>query len=142
MKINSRQELYEYIRKLDFTSIKDTDLSSVYFLIKFDDTVWPIHFMHYEGSYFESPCQLCGVPLEDDKLTEFIQEMYGVNYAEEVYEFEAGMQRNGRHYEIENFQCAPFLPNEIEILDVFSDKKCLDWLLNHSANEQEGNNHE
>jgi hypothetical protein len=64
-----------------------------------------------------------------------VQYQYGVNYEDCVYAHESNMQKNGVHYEIENFQCRPFLPEQIEILDVFSDKKCLDWLLNHSANK-------
>ena len=46
-------------------------------------------------------------------------------------------QRNGIHYEIYCPQCTPFLPEEVAILDVFSEEECLDWFLENTKKEKE-----
>ena len=45
VKINSRKELYDYLNTFDFNAIKDGNMSSVYFLVKYDSNVWPMHFI-------------------------------------------------------------------------------------------------
>lgn len=134
MEFNTKQELYNYLDNFDFDSIKDTKLSSVYFLIKFDNHIEPIYFTHFENVWFASPCDLHEYPLDDDMVGEYVKELYFVNDWADAYEYEKTMQRNGRHYEIDCPQCDPFLPERINIQDVFSDSKCLDWLLSYSDN--------
>lgn len=134
MEFNTKQELYNYLDNFDFDSIKDTKLSSVYFLIKFDNHIEPIYFTHFENVWLASPCDLHEYPLDDDTVGEYVKELYFVNDWTDAYEYEKTMQRNGRHYEIDCPQCDPFLPDRIKIIDVFSDSKCLDWLLSHSNN--------
>lgn len=134
MEFNTKQELYNYLDNFDFDSIKDTKLSSVYFLIKFDNHIEPIYFTHFENVWFASPCDLHEYPLDDDKVEEYVDYLYFDESFEYAYEYEKTMQRNGRHYEIDCPQCDPFLPDRIKIIDVFSDSKCLDWLLSHSNN--------
>ena len=129
MEFNTKQELYDYLNQFDFESIKDTKLSSVYFLVEFNDHIEPIYFMHFRDVWFASPCILYKYPLENDKVMEFVKELYQEDSLEDAYEFEITMQRDGYHYVIENPQCLPFLPDRIKIKDVFSDIKCLDWLL-------------
>ena len=131
MEFNTRQELYDYLNSFNFDSVRDTKLSSVYFLIEIDDDVEPIYFTSYEDVWFESPCNLYAFPLKDDDLVEYVTTMYYDGYSfEECYEFERHMQKNGWHYDIDCPQCSPFLPDKIKIVDVFSDIRCLDWLLN------------
>ena len=36
-------------------------------------------------------------------------------------------------YEIENFQCMPYLPDEVEDIRIVSERKCLEWLVNHNS---------
>lgn len=137
MKINSRQELYEYLHSFNSMAVKDFKFESVYFLVKNGDHVWPIRFLLWDGACFESPCTLRQFPLSDAELPQYIEWMYGLNCPQELREYEKMMQRDGVHYMIENFQCDPFLPEQIEILDAFSNRKCLDWLLSHSNKLQE-----
>jgi len=54
---NSKQELYKYLNEFDFDSVRDTKLSSVYFLIAHNDCVEPIYFTFFEDVWFESPCE-------------------------------------------------------------------------------------
>lgn len=135
MEFNTKQELYDYLDNFDFDSIKDTKLSSVYFLVEFDNHIEPIYFTHFEDVWFASPCDLHEYPLEDDKVQEYVYYLYFDESFEYAYECEITMQRNGWHYEIDCPQCSPFLPDKIKVLDVFSDTKCLDWLLNQRNNK-------
>ena len=36
-------------------------------------------------------------------------------------------------YEIENFQCMPYLPDEVDDIRIISERKCLEWLVNHNS---------
>lgn len=132
VKINSRQELYDYLNTFDFNTIRDGHMSSIYFLVKYDSNVWPMHFMQFKDAWFESPCTLEKFQLNDDALEAFVTATYVDDAFDDAYEFEKKMQKDGWHYSIENFQCSPFLPEKIKILDVFSDEKCLEWLLEHT----------
>ena len=134
MEFNTKQELYNYLNNFDFDSVKDTKLSSVYFLVEFDNHIEPIYFTRFEDVWFASPCDLHEYPLEDDKVEEYVDYLYFDESFEYTYEYEKSMQRNGWHYEIDCPQCSPFLPDNIKIQDVFSDSKCLDWLLNQRNN--------
>lgn len=129
MEFNTKQELYEYLDEFDFDSVKDTKLSCVYFLVEFDNHIEPIYFTHIENVWFAAPCELHRYPFKNDEVMEFARETYYEDYWEDAYEYEKTMQRNDWHYEINLPQCAPFLPDKIKIIDIFSDSKCLDWLL-------------
>lgn len=130
MEFNTKQELYNYLDNLNFDSIKDTKSSSVYFLIEFDNHIEPIYFTHFENVWFASPCDLRKWELENNKIMEFVKDLYYEDSWEDAFEYEKTMQRDNWHYQIDCPQCSPFLPDKIKIRDVFSDSKCLDWLLN------------
>ena len=134
MEFNTRQDLYNYLNGFDFDSVKDTKLSSVYFLVEFGGRVEPIYFTHFEDVWFASPCELRQYPVKEDLLGEYVKEMYLIKSWDDAYEFEKNMQRGDYHYEIDCPQCAPFLPDKIKIMDTFSDSKCLDWLLRKENN--------
>lgn len=134
MEFNTKQELYNYLNNFDFDSIKDTKLSSVYFLVEFDNHIEPIYFTQFEDVWFASPCDLFKYSLENDKVMEFVKALYYEDSWEDAYEYENTMHKNGWHYEIVCPQCDPFLPDRIRIKNVFSDSKCLDWLLNKENN--------
>lgn len=122
----TKQELYDYLNSFNFESVKDVELSSVYFLVEFDDHIEPIYFTHFRDVWFESPCTLHRYQVS---VEEFVEGLYEEDSRELAYEHEKIMHRDEYHYEIDCPQCLPFLPDEIKILDVFSDSKCLDWLL-------------
>ena len=131
MQFGTREELYNYLNTFDFNSKKDTELASVYFLMEFDNHVEPIYFLHFEDSWFESPCELHRFPLNDDEVIEYVKEMYQTDSLSKAYEYEKILQKDGWHYDIDVPQCSPFLPNEVKIIKVLSEKECLDWLLKH-----------
>ena len=130
MEFNTKQELYNYLNGFNFDSIKDTKLSSVYFLVEYDRYREPIYFMPFEDVWFGFPCYCYEFPLEDNEVIGFVRELYYKDSWEDAYEYEKIMQRNGYHYNIDCPQCAPFLPDKIKIIDIFSDSGFLDWFLN------------
>ncbi len=130
IKFKNREELYKFLNEFDWNSKKETELSSVYFLIKEDDGyVEPLHFMSFEGAYFESPCDLHEYPMKDEELEDFVRDMYEEDAFEKALEYEKLFQRDGIHYDIDNPQVSPFLKENFELLDVFSETECLNWLL-------------
>ena len=36
-------------------------------------------------------------------------------------------------YEIDHFQCMPYLPDEVDDIIIVSERKCLEWLVNHNS---------
>lgn len=132
MKFNTRKELYDYLNNFDFESKKDTELSSIYFLMEFDNHIEPIYFMHFEDSWFESPCELHKIPLKDNEVMEYVKELYCLESIDKAYNYELIMQKDNWHYCIDTPQYFPFIPNESIIVNVLSEKECLEWLLKHS----------
>lgn len=126
---NTKKELYAFLDKFDFDSVKDTEMSSVYFLVEYDNHIEPIFFAHYKDFWLAAPCALRQFPLDNNDVKKYVKDMYEAESWIEAYEFEKLMQKNGVHYEIDCPQCTPFLPEKIKIKEVFSDIKCLDWLL-------------
>ena len=129
---NSRKELYDYLNNFDFNSKSDTELSSVYFLMEFNNHTEPIYFTHFQDSWFESPCVLYRFPLKDDEVMEYTKEMYRSEYVDEAYEYELLLQKDGWHYEIDVPQCKPFIPAKSKIIQTLSEEECMEWLLKHS----------
>ena len=132
VEINSREELYKWLSEIDTSHKKETSLSSVYHLIEFNKHIEPMYFMHYNGAYFESPCMLRWYNIKDSELENYVRDMYEQDAFKEALEFEKTMQRGDKHYEIDNPQCSPFLPDKIKILDILSESECLDWLIKNS----------
>ena len=129
MKFKTKKELYNFLDSFNFTSKKTTKLSSVYFLIAFNNNVWPIYFSHFQNVWFAVPCELYEFTLPDNELMDYVKQIYEKDSIEEAYKYEKIFQRNGIHYEINCPQCTPFLPKEVTILEVLSEEECLDWLL-------------
>lgn len=134
IKLNSKNELYEFLNNVDWNSKKDHDWSSVYFLISFNNYTEMIYFANYNGTWFESPCSLRGFPLQDNELKKYVEEIYSKKYWNEAYQYEQIFQKNNIHYEIDSPQCFPFLPENIEIIQIMSEKDCLNWLIKEEEN--------
>ena len=132
MEFKTKQELYKYLNNFNFNDKKETNIDSVYFLIEFNNHIEPIYFMHYQNSWFESPCELHKFPLNDEDLMDYVKELYEEEYIEESYEHEKIFQRDNWHYDIDVPQCLPFLPDNIKIIDILSERECLDWILENN----------
>lgn len=132
VKFTSREQLYKWLRETDTSHKKTHELSSVYYMIRFNGHTEPMHFMHYNGVYFESPCMLRSYNIPESELDNYVKELYIPEYVEEAMEYEKTMQKGDIHYEIDNPQCSPFLPSEFSILDILSEQECLEWLITNN----------
>lgn len=131
IEINSKQELYEYLKQFDWKEKQETEFSSVYFLVDYENMVEPVYFHHFDDWWLEYPCSLMHIPLKEDELISYVKECYEEAVFDKAYAYEKMMYRDGILYEIENFQCEPFLPEKFRIIKAMSETECLDWILKH-----------
>lgn len=131
MKIINRKELYEYLNNINWNNKKDTELSSVYFLVTYNKRIQPIYFMKYDNVYFESNCSLFRCLMSEDELEDYVREIYEEKSFHNALEYERTMQRGKWHYEISCPQCSPFLPEQLENIEMISESECLDFLMKH-----------
>lgn len=133
MKFNTKQELYDFLNSFDFNSKKEVELASVYFLVKYENYTEPIYFTKYEDVWFPSPCVLRSFPLKNAELSNYVKEMYEDTSFDKSLEYEKLFQREDTHYEIDVPQCTPFLPEKTEIISIFTETQCLNYLINKNA---------
>lgn len=137
MLCKTRQDMYNYLDSLDFSEKKETEMSSVYFLIKENGIEEMVYFMPYNGSYFESPCMLREWQMKKEELRKYVEELYTKESWDAAYEYEKLMQIDDNHYEIDNFQCEPYLKENIEIIQMVSESECLQWLIQKRKERKE-----
>lgn len=86
-----------------------------------------------------SPCQLMyGFKVNEDNLIEDLKGWVKELYYKETYE-EIGIEnfinerfipyiKNGIYYELEAFQCLPYMPKEVEDIKIVTEKELFDWM--------------
>ena len=86
-----------------------------------------------------SPCMLyeigeCENPYSEEWV-EYFKELLEDEESVEDYikEYVKPMIIGNILYEIENFQCMPYLPDEVDDIRIISERKCLEWLVNHNS---------
>lgn len=112
-----------------------------YAIVSYDGDEDLIYFAHIQlesGEVFtESPCTLYKVADVKGDIDSFCKHYVedlleledGVDKEEYIEEFVKPMIVNGVFYEIENFQCLPFLPKEVESIKFITEKECLEELI-------------
>lgn len=92
---------------------------------------------NYKGEdwFLESPCELYRIMKVEGDIQEFAKDYASSLIAEDDFESYAEnyiipMIVDGWLYEIENFQCSPYLPKEVDDIKLISEKECLEYLLN------------
>ena len=133
----NRQELYKWFDNQNPDLKRDTDFSSVYYLVTYKDGVTerpitaPLYLMHYKDSYFESPCALSYQEIEtEEDLRQYVRDIYIPSVVEEAFTYEKTLWKQGRLYEIHNLQVEPFIEEVIDI-KMISERECLEWMLSH-----------
>jgi len=115
-----------------------------YALVTYDNRIEPTWFNIFNfdnGDWFlESPCGLYEVMKINDNQTidqfcqDFMSECVSLledaNEEEYINEFVKPMIVNGVLYEIENSQCAPYLPKFVDDIKIISERECLEYMLN------------
>ena len=84
--------------------------------------------------FLESPCTLYRIAEVDKPIKEFA-EIYASCFVEEeeiesyAEQYIIPMIVNNVLYEIENFQCSPYLPKEVDDIKLISEEECLEYML-------------
>lgn len=110
-----------------------------YALVTYNNKIEPTWFAKHnfgEGdSFLESPCTLCKVMDVDGSIHMFARE-YAAKLIEEGPDVEdyannyvKTMVVDGVLYEIENFQCDPYLPEYVDDIKLISEEECLNYML-------------
>jgi hypothetical protein len=67
--------------------------------------------------------------MSQEDIPNFVDSIYEANSFEMALKHETIMHRGDCHYDISNPQCAPFLPDKIEIIQALTESECLDILI-------------
>ena len=121
------------------TLLKNNTEFGTYALVTYNDKTEPIWFTKHnfgDGDWFlESPCQLYEVmevvePV-DKFATEYVADLLeeGVDVEDYINKYVKPMIVNGILYSIENFQCSPYLPKEVDNIELISERQCLEYML-------------
>lgn len=112
-----------------------------YALVTYENKIVPIWFTKYnfgDGDWFlESPCILYKLmevtePIDDfckKYMTECISLEEGESEEDYINQFVKPMIVDGWLYEIENFQCPPYLPKHVDEIKLINEKECLEYML-------------
>lgn len=118
-----------------------------YALVTYNNNIEPTWFTKYDFGnvewFLESPCCLYKVADVGNDTNAFVRK-----YMDEVVSLEDGeseedyinnyvlpMIVNNVMYEIENFQCAPYLSEYVDNIKLISERECLEWMLEHKNNK-------
>lgn len=139
MKIH-KEELQRYIKENYHKIHRETELSSVYFMITYKDgSKEPLYFYSHNGYYFDAPCVLVNIgnSLVSKKLFDFVKEQYTGDLIE-AYNYEKTMMLNGKHYDIDCPQCnRTEFPEEFDI-EPLTERECLEWLVHSKEMKNNG----
>ncbi len=130
-KCKNREKLQKYLRKFDFEKYRQHPYADVYFLMRYDDEIFPIAFEEFEDEYQETVCELQMMPMYPNQLENFVRSSYEESHWKEALAYESCMQKGNRHYEILCWESRGFLPQKTEILAILTESQCLDWLINY-----------
>lgn len=116
-----------------------------YALVTYNGKTEPTWFTKYnfgESDWFlESPCQLIRMMEVKGDINTFCKEYMekcicleeGESEENYINEFVKPMIIDGWLYEIENFQCSPYLPKEVDEIKLISERECLDYMLKEKS---------
>jgi hypothetical protein len=122
--------LANYIEEQVKKTPKETELSSVYFMITNDDG--SKHIVYFEPSelYFSIyACQLVliGNSMHGKELFDYVKEHYKDNIMK-AYDYEQTMMLDGKHYKIGLRPALHLIPEKFNI-EPMTERECLEWLV-------------
>lgn len=133
--LESKEELYRYLDWVARGIRLETAFSTVFFLVEYENEQEPVCFRWYEGKWHESSCMLFKEPCTEEDLIRYTKKNYNEYVFDAALEYVKSTWRDGIYYQVENNLSAPFLPDKIIILDIFTENQCIDWLLAHEDKE-------
>lgn len=95
------------------------------YMVTWEKHTEPLHFMFYNGAYFETPVEVRRIPMTEEGLREYVHEQYLEEYWDSAFEEEKSRLIDGYLYDIDYPQCLPFLPSEIEDICPITEREYL-----------------
>lgn len=121
----------------------DSKLDGTYTLVTYDNKVEATWFTkHYYGDkpwFLESPCEPYKIMEVDKPINEFAKWYVDGLLEDDVDEENyinicvLPMIVDNVLFEIETFQCSPYLPKEVDDIKLISERECLEWMLNNKV---------
>jgi hypothetical protein len=118
-----------------------------YALVTYDNKTEATWFTKYDNCgddghtwFLESPCQLMKYDFENQSeqdIKDFVLAWYGDECLESDIDYVKSMVRGDYLYEIENFQCSPYLPKEVDDITLITEQECLDYILQQNKIDKE-----
>lgn len=114
---------------------------SFYALVTYEGITEPTYFYTVDLGEkgllnLHSPCEVFkrveGTTEIEDYFNWLIEKGNGEYSKEDIDEYFRPLIVNDIYYEIENFQCAPYLPEEVENIEICSKRDCLLYILRNS----------
>lgn len=92
--------------------------------------------------FLESPCELYQIAKVESDIDNFCKEYMeccieledSESTEEYINNFVKPMIIDGWLYGIENFQCSPYLPKEVDNIKLINERECLEYMLNNQIN--------
>lgn len=104
------------------------------------EATWFTRYNFGDGDWFlESPCELYRITEVDCPIDEFAKEYVsglledGEDEDSYIENYIKPMIVDGVLYEIENFQCSPYLPEFVDDIKIINSRECLEYLLQTRA---------
>lgn len=118
----------------EFLLQNDTEFGT-YALVTYDNKIEPTWFTKYGDWFLESPCQLYEIMDVTEPIDKFAKEYVselledGADVEDYINKYVKPMIIDGTLYEIENFQCSPYLPKNLDGIELISERECLEYML-------------
>lgn len=132
------------IKVQDFLLTQDIDVG-IFTLVHYEGKVEPTYFSKYriEGKtwFLESPCEVRKITNIEGDISKFC-----IDYVKTNYSIKGGKKGiidyskkyieplviNNTLYEVENYQCSPYLPEYVDKIEVVSERDCLLYILKNN----------
>lgn len=128
-KVSSVAGRYWYLDHVNLEKKKEAEHSPVYLLVEYRGKIKPVYFWRHDNWWIESLCILRNIHYADEQPNVLSQSHFDEFVFESILSCSKPVYRNGYFYQIENYQCTPFLPEEMIFHQILSETECLDWLL-------------
>lgn len=114
----------------DMLNTESINQRELYAIVKYDGKIEPTYFspQMYKGElwYLESPCVLNMVADGEKQINDYISEMYEDGFDRSELD---DMIINGKLYEIDCWQVAPYLPKFVDKIKFISEGNMVRWLI-------------
>lgn len=119
--------------------IEKQNHNSFYALVTYNGVTEPTYFYTVDLDEvglldLHSPCEIVRQIEGDDEIEEYFKWLKEerCNSDKDIEEYFRPLIVDNVYYEMENFQCTPYLPEEVDNIEICSERDCLLYIINNS----------